>query len=46
MLLNEHYENGTARPVVNKTFPLERTADAFRCFGRSEFVGKVVVAVE
>ena len=46
MLLNDHYENGTAKPVVDKTFPLERTADAFRYFGQSEFVGKVVVRVE
>ncbi len=44
-LLNEHYENGTARPVVDKTFPLER-ADAFRYFGQGEFVGEVVVRVE
>ena len=46
MLLNRHFESRTARPVVDKTFPLERTADAFRYFGQSEFVGKVVVRVE
>jgi NADPH:quinone reductase-like Zn-dependent oxidoreductase len=33
------------RSVVDSTFALERTADAFRRFASGEFVGKVVVTV-
>jgi NADPH:quinone reductase-like Zn-dependent oxidoreductase len=36
---------GRLRPVIDSTFPLERTADAFRRFASGDFVGKVVVTV-
>jgi NADPH:quinone reductase-like Zn-dependent oxidoreductase len=36
---------GRIRAVVDSTYPLERTADAFARFAGGEFVGKVVVTV-
>jgi NADPH:quinone reductase-like Zn-dependent oxidoreductase len=36
---------GRLRAVIDSTFQLERTADAFRRFASGDFVGKVVVTV-
>ncbi len=44
--LLELFEAGKIRPVIDKTFPLEKTADAFRYFGEGRFKGKVVVSVD
>ncbi len=40
------FEAGKLKPVIDKCFPLEKTADAFRYFGEGRFKGKIVVIVE
>ena len=44
--LAELFESGKLRPIVDKCFPLEKTADAFRYFGEGRFKGKIVVTVQ
>ena len=39
------FEEGKLKPVIDKCFPLEKTADAFRYFGEGRFKGKIVVTV-
>lgn len=39
------FEAGKIKPVIDKCFPLEETAEAFRYFGEGRFKGKVVIAV-
>lgn len=41
----ELFESGKIRPVIDRWFPLEETADAFRYFGEGRFEGKIVVTV-
>jgi NADPH:quinone reductase-like Zn-dependent oxidoreductase len=41
-----HFEKGKLKPVIDKCFPLEKTADAFRYFGEGCFQGKVVIKLE
>jgi NADPH2:quinone reductase len=38
-------ERGVVRPVVHKTFPLERAADAHRMMEAGEHIGKLVLTV-
>ncbi|MEQ8426147.1 MAG: NAD(P)-dependent alcohol dehydrogenase, partial [Cyclobacteriaceae bacterium] len=38
--------DGKIKPVIDKVFPLEETSDAFHHFGKGDYKGKVVVAVE
>ena len=40
------FQAGKLKPVIDKCFPLEKTADAFRYFGIGRFKGKIVVVVE
>ncbi len=44
--LIELFEVGKLKPVIDKCFSLEETADAFRYFGEGHFNGKVVITVE
>ncbi len=44
--LVELFEEGKLRPVIDKCFPLEKTADAFRYFGKGCFTGKIVITLE
>lgn len=37
------FGSGVLKPVIDSTFPLHRTADAFRHYGTASFVGKIVV---
>ena len=37
------FEAGKVKPVIDKCFPLEETADAFRYFGEGRFKGKIVI---
>lgn len=43
--LVELFEAGNLRPVIDKCFPLEETADAFRYYGEGRFKGKIVVTL-
>ncbi len=43
--LVELYEAGKLKPVIDRYFPLEHTADAFRYFGEGRFKGKIVVRI-
>jgi NADPH:quinone reductase-like Zn-dependent oxidoreductase len=37
------FETGRLRPVIDRCFPLEKTADAFRYYGEGGFKGKIVI---
>lgn len=43
--LVEHFEAGRIKAVIDRCFPIEETADAFRYFGEEHFKGKVVVTM-
>lgn len=43
--LSSLFEAGKITPVIDKVFPLERTADAFRYFEEGNFKGKIVISV-
>jgi len=45
-ILNELFESGKVKPVVDRCFPLSETAEAFQYFGEGHFKGKVVITVE
>lgn len=44
--LIELFEAGNLKPVIDKCFPLEKTAEAFRYFGEGSFKGKIVIRVD
>jgi NADPH:quinone reductase-like Zn-dependent oxidoreductase len=44
--LVELFNAGKLKPVIDKCFPLEKTADAFRYFGEGRFKGKIVITLE
>lgn len=44
--LVELFEADRLKPVIDKCFPLEKTAEAFRYFGEGRFKGKIVVTLE
>ena len=43
--LVELFEADKLKPVIDKCFPLEKTAEAFRYFGEGRFKGKIVVTL-
>jgi NADPH:quinone reductase-like Zn-dependent oxidoreductase len=43
--LTELFEAGKLRPVIDRCFPLEETAEAFRYFAEGCFKGKIVVTL-
>lgn len=43
--LVELYEAGKLKPVIDKCFPIEKTAEAFRYFGDGRFKGKIVITL-
>ena len=43
IFIKELFESGKLKPVIDKCFPLEKTADAFRYFGEGYFKGKIVI---
>ena len=44
--LVELFEAGKIKPVIDKCFPLEETADAFRYFEEGRFKGKIVITLK
>ena len=44
--LVELFEAGQIKLVIDKCYPFEETADAFRYFGEGSFKGKIVVTIE
>ncbi len=45
-ILNELFESGKLKPVIDRCFPLSETAEAFQYFGEGHFKGKVVITVD
>ncbi len=41
----ELFEAGKLKPVIDRTYPLAETADAFRYFGTGDVKGKIVIAI-
>lgn len=44
-LMNKLFEEGKFIPVIDKVFPVEQTAEAFRYFGEGNFKGKIVIKI-
>ena len=44
--MNGLYEAGKVRPVIDRTYPLNEVAEAFRYFEEQRFKGKIVIIVE
>lgn len=45
LLLNEWFESGQVKPFVEKTYPLEKIADAMQHLGTGHARGKIVVTI-
>jgi NADPH:quinone reductase-like Zn-dependent oxidoreductase len=45
-ILNEFFESGKVKPVVDRCFALSETAEAFQYFGSGQFKGKVVITMK
>jgi NADPH:quinone reductase-like Zn-dependent oxidoreductase len=43
--LNRSIAINRIQPAVDKVFPFEKAADAFRCLATGDFVGKIVVTI-
>lgn len=43
--VNELFESGSLRPVIDRTFPLHEARDAMRYYTEGKFVGKIVLSV-
>lgn len=39
------FEKGITKPVIDKSFPLEKTADAFRYYEQGTFTGKIIISI-
>ena len=45
-IINELFESGKVKPVIDKCFPLSEITEAFWYFGKGRFKGKVVITVD
>jgi NADPH:quinone reductase-like Zn-dependent oxidoreductase len=43
--LNRLFEEGKIFPIIDKIFPLNETAAAFRYFGEGKFKGKIIISI-
>ena len=43
--INELFETGKIKPLIDSTFSLEEVPEAFRHFGKTAFTGKIVIEV-
>lgn len=44
--INDLFETGKIKPVIDRSFRLSETAEAFRYFGEGRFKGKVVITMQ
>lgn len=44
--LTSLFERGIIKPVIDKSFPLEKTTDAFRYYEQGGFTGKIVITIQ
>ncbi len=44
-ILKTLFEAGTVTPIVNKTYPLNEVAEAFKYYGEGHAKGKVVITI-
>jgi NADPH:quinone reductase-like Zn-dependent oxidoreductase len=44
--IKELFESGQIKPVVDRCFPLNEAAEAFRYYGEGHFKGKIVITVD
>ncbi|MEM7132557.1 MAG: NAD(P)-dependent alcohol dehydrogenase [Chloroflexota bacterium] len=44
--MNEFFEEGKVKPIVDRCYPLADVADAFRYFVDGEFQGKIVITMD
>jgi NADPH:quinone reductase-like Zn-dependent oxidoreductase len=44
-LITRLFQEGTVRPVIDKVYSLEETAEAFRYFGKGMVKGKIVIQI-
>jgi NADPH:quinone reductase-like Zn-dependent oxidoreductase len=45
LLIRDLLDNGKIRPVIDECYPLSKTAEAFRYFGKGHTRGKVVITI-
>jgi NADPH:quinone reductase-like Zn-dependent oxidoreductase len=45
LVLKELLESGKVRPVIDRTYPLSKTAEAMRYLGTAHARGKIVITV-
>jgi NADPH:quinone reductase-like Zn-dependent oxidoreductase len=43
--MNRAIDVNKIKPVVDKVFPFDKAADAYRCQAAGDFVGKVVITI-
>ncbi|MDH5637066.1 MAG: NAD(P)-dependent alcohol dehydrogenase [Nitrospinota bacterium] len=44
--MNELFETGKMKPVIDKVFPLSQTVEAFHYFSQGSFKGKIVIPIK
>lgn len=45
-ILQELLESGKLKPIVDQSFPLAKTRDAFTYYGKNLVKGKIVITME
>ncbi len=44
--MNKFFESGEVSPVIDRSYPLEETAEAFRYFDTGQVKGKIVITIQ
>ena len=44
-ILSQLFESGKVKPIIDSSFPLSETAEAFQHFGEGNFKGKIVITI-
>jgi NADPH:quinone reductase-like Zn-dependent oxidoreductase len=45
-IMNKSFESGEVSPVIDRSYPLEETAEAFRYFDTGQVKGKLVITIQ